>query len=287
MKQFKKLLGWINSPYKDFLLRLGVAVFSGHLIVSHGYGFVNVVYERGYGISVIASILIALILLVLVNMVTVQLDRYLPWHRKFKVRAIGQLALGGLVAVAVAYGLAAYLFIYMGRKIEESDYMKYDFYFICIYIAVVNSYYYVRARFQRKRLLKDELDHYKKYHRNYAIRQAPPNLKDIDLTALGIEPNTIACVCRIGGVIHLYKMDGSYEVVTKKEEHILSSLPKEDYITLNRYFLAHRLLIYSVTDASSRRVAVVLRAPFNEKIPNDHKYVSQGLTESFLAAYNA
>lgn len=200
---------------------------------------------------------------------------------------ICQTFLGILLIVAVAYGLAEQLFIYMEQKIEESDYMTYDFYFICLYVVLMNSYYYVYYRLKQKKLIKAELAHYKNYHRNYAIKNAPANLAEVDLVALGVECATIACICRIAGDLRVYDMKGKYTIATTTLRSILQQLPKADYLTLNRFCVVHRLLVLNWQDASSRRVAVILRAPFNSLMPDKRKEVSQGLTESFLAAFNA
>lgn len=277
---------WMDSPYQDFWIRLAVALFAGHLIVSHGYGFFKVFTVPGYFISLVASAVIALLLFVFVNVVAVQLDRYLPWHQSFTKRFVLQSIVGVLLTVAVAYGLADRLFVYMDQEIEGSEYMKYDFYFICLYIALINSYYYVYAKLKRKRILKEELDHYKNYHRNYAFKQAPANLKDIDLTTFGITPTTVACICRIKGVIRIYNMNGHHDPSQELQEVILKQLPKDDYLILNRFCVIHRLLVYALKEATSRRVAVVLRVPFNKLIPDERKEVSQGNTEIFLKAYH-
>lgn len=285
MHLLKPLLKSINSPYKDFWLRLFVSVVAGHLIVSHGFGFFKVVLLPNYFISLLGSSIIAFILFTVVNLISVQLDRHLAWRRRPKTRWLLQGTLGILLVVVLAYLLADQLFIYMDQKIEDSDYMTYDFYFICLYVLFINVYYYIYYRFQKKEELKAELSEYKKLHRNYAFKNAPPLLADVDLAAFDIAASTLACACWIDNSLHLYDMKGEFTLSTEKEEKVLEDLPMHDYVRLNRFCIVHRLLVLAWREASSRRVAVILRAPFNKLIPEDRKETSQGLTTPFIKAF--
>ena len=286
MYKFKALYKWVNSPYQDFWWRIIVSVISAHVIVSHGYGFFAVLSYPGYLISLIGSSIVAFILFTLVNIITVLLDRYLSWYTSFNRRLLWQATTGVLLMALVAYGLADRLFVYMGEDIEQSDYMTYDFYFICLYIILINIYYYLYYRFNRKRAIKRELLFYKNYHRNFAFKHAPANLVDVDLAAFGIEPTTIACMCWIDGVLKFYDMAANLKVATEQQKDILKELDKSDYLMINRYCTVHRLLVLDIKPASSRRVSVILRAPFNSLIPEDRKETSQGHTSDFLKEFD-
>lgn len=277
---------WMNSAYHDFWIRVLVSLFAGHFIVSHGYGFIAVIAAPGYFLSLCYSAAIALILFQCVNSITVTLDYYLPWLRQRNKRLLAQTVFGVIGCCVLAYSLATGLFWLMGSRIEDSSYMKYDFYIICLYVFLINAYYYVYAGLKRKEMIKAELDHFKQYHRNYAIKNAPLNLAEVDFPALALLPSTIACFCYIGGNLRLYDMNGHYTLATEKLNNILLQLPRTDYITVNRYCILHRLLIVSWESASSRRLALVLRAPFDSLIPTNRKEVSQGNKEIFLKAYH-
>ncbi len=277
---------YLNGPYKDLRIRLLFSLFAAHLIVSHGVGFFSVLVEPGYFISLLASAIIGYILFEIIHLITILLDRHFSWDTSLYKRLLFQILVGVLLTVLIAYLLADRLFVVMDEDIAESNYMQYDFYFICSYIVLINVYYYVGYKLRVKSLMNVELNQYKNYHRAYTFKNAPVNLKDMDLEALDIKATAIACVYIMNGNLFMLDMKCNKTLVAETMEEAIKKLSSVDYLRVNRFCVVHRLLILSVKEATSRRATLTLRLPFNFVVPDKFKNVSQFYRSKFLKAFN-
>lgn len=128
------------GPLYRIGLALGIAVF--FTLYGEGISIFEAVLYPSFYPAVLGSAVIAFLLISFVHYVTIRLDNTIGWvHNMFK-RFCLQLFMGFALPCIMAYYLACLYFITMGTRMQERDYLVFDYPLVVIFLALLNCYYY-------------------------------------------------------------------------------------------------------------------------------------------------
>ncbi|RKE47155.1 LytTR family DNA-binding domain-containing protein [Sphingobacterium detergens] len=135
-----------NKPvYNDIFIRIIFSLFAAHFIIVYGDSadISTIIRHFNYYNALVASFIIAFLVLYYLWLITRYLDKKLDWFQKTKSRILAQLLLGFFPPALIAAGLAAIYFRMYGYTISETGYFSADFPVILLFIFMANLYYFI------------------------------------------------------------------------------------------------------------------------------------------------
>jgi len=221
----------MSVSYRDLPVRIIVSLVAAHFIVSFGIdkSFFEFLLLADYYRSLAGSFAIAFTLFTLVRTVTLQLDRRFSWLEKSLQRALMQV-LFGLVFIAVAaFLLAAVYFSFYGINILKTGYLKYDFPVICLFILLLNVYYFAYYLVQQLRR-KDEPATVITYTEVIVVNKGTENVP--------VPVEQIAYFYHEGDYNFVRLFNGEDFLIPQTLDEIEQSLDPVDFFRVNRQMIA-------------------------------------------------
>lgn len=131
--------------YKDVWIRLLLSLIAAHFIVTIGEqeDISQIISYFNYYNALIASFIIAFLLLYIIWLFTRYLDTKLDWQQKTVQRIVAQIGLGIVMPSLCAVLLAWVYFRMYGYQISETTYFSNDFPVIVLLLVVANIYYFL------------------------------------------------------------------------------------------------------------------------------------------------
>lgn len=281
MEKINKLIKGVNSPYRDFWVRLIVSFLAAHFILSHTteYGFFEVIMVNGYTLSLIGSFIIASIIVYAVFKVTVILDKKVPYATNWKKRFTYQLLLGVLAISALAAGLALVLFWLINEPQRIWRYFNQDFAIILAFIIGINAYYYIRYLVKVIRKLIFKLYVLLRRSRRQTIKSQvietaeplPAAVKQI--AVIYIESH------RRYRKLHT---DGTTAMWPTTLEETIKELEENKYFMINRQCIVDIDMIRCIKKYPSRRYLIILKSPLHGRLSEKILVVSQPNVAQFV-----
>lgn len=150
-----------NKPvYNDILIRIIFSLFAAHFIIVYGdpEDITTIIRHFDYYNALVASFIIAFLVLYYLWLITRYLDKKLDWFQNTKGRILAQLFLGVFPPALIAAGLAAIYFNMYGYSISETAYYSSDFPVILLFIVIANLYYFIYCMIFHFWPAKDHMD---------------------------------------------------------------------------------------------------------------------------------
>ncbi|WP_433863889.1 LytR/AlgR family response regulator transcription factor [Sphingobacterium thalpophilum] len=135
-----------NRPaYNDVFKRVILALVGAHFIVVYGdhEDIGKIIRHFDYYNAMVASFVIAFLVLYYIWLITRYLDARLDWFQDTNKRIAAQLALGLAPPAAIAVLLAWVYFSMYGHDIRDTPYFDSDFPVILLFIFLANIYYFL------------------------------------------------------------------------------------------------------------------------------------------------
>lgn len=250
-----------KSVFYELICSIPISVICSHFFmgIKRGQHLLQLFREDGYWMDLLFRSFMAWVMIFLVKYLTHQLDVKKPWTAGAGLRFCLQLWYGFFGVVFIDF------IVYVGYleikkiRIEDTSYLHPYSLFICIYITVINIYYNYRSLFA------------------LAVKEPrqPCNLEDqptvteneIDKLVLYVRQKSLVYIS-ISSKIHFAKnTDGVYEHWHHTLEESIALLSEEDFHQVGRSHIIHRSIIDQlISDPESKRMEVVLKAPFNENV---------------------
>lgn len=135
----------IRPAYNDVFKRVILSLIGAHFIVVYGdhEDIGKIIRHFDYYNAMIASFIIAFLVLYYIWMITRYLDARLDWFQNTNKRIAAQLALGLVPPAAIAVMLAWVYFSMYGHDIRDTPYFDSDFPVIMLFIFLANIYYFL------------------------------------------------------------------------------------------------------------------------------------------------
>lgn len=222
-----------TPSYNDLYFRVAISLLAAHFVIAFGIDKTiwQLLLMTAYYRALIASFVIAFLLVSSIYLATVKLDRRWPWGKDNIVRIAYQSFFGVVLPSAMAFILAAIYFFVYGINILKTVYLKYDYPIIVIFIIIINIYYFA----------------YYQYLLNKAVRNSTPtengkNYKAQFMVSEGLEKIPIS----IPSISSFYR-DGNYNWLKtfdgKAYLHDLTLDETEQHLDPNQFFRANRQVI--------------------------------------------
>ena len=275
MKKITNLIKRVNTPYRDLPVRVLISLFAAHFILSHTteYGFFEVATVNGYIPSLIASFIIALIIVYTVFKTTVILDKKVPYATNWKKRCVYQVLLGVIGVSALAAGLAFLLFYAIKEPERIWRYFNQDFTIILAFIIGVNAYYFIRYLTRVIRRLVTHMLIWLKRARREEVKRHTDDFEEIQTQSVEKQLGLV--------YIHAHRRyrafftDGTQAQWFTTLEDTIKELPPDDYFLINRKCIVRKDVIRCIKKYPSKRYLIVLKIQFTEEMPEELLVVSQ------------
>lgn len=251
-----------KSVFNELFYSIPCSLFCSHLFmaIKRGKHIFRLFLEDGYWMDLLFRSFMAWVMIFLVKYVTHYLDVKKPWTASAGLRFCLQLWYGFFGVVFIDF--IVYIW-YLDRKdIRMADAPFFDLYTlcICIYIAVINVYYNYRNLIAlkvtasgKKQSLAEPVSTSEKESNELALEAKKGNIVYIIIKKSG----NIAMNAKGG---HLFWLHTTEETKAK--------LPAQDFFNCRRSQFIHRDLIDKlISNPAEHKLEIVLKAPFNEKIP--------------------
>lgn len=134
-----------KPAYNDVFKRVFLSLFAAHFIVVYGDSeeISNIIKHFDYYNALIASFVIAFLVLYYIWMITRYLDARLDWFQNTNKRIVAQILLGIVPPAVISIILAWVYFSMYGYNIRETPYFDSDFPIILLLIFLANIYYFL------------------------------------------------------------------------------------------------------------------------------------------------
>lgn len=264
--QIFKAIGW-----KDAALIMVCSLLAGHYLVVHQEpeSTFELLRMAAYYPALLGSFCIAFIVASCIRLMSLYLDLHWPWMRNFKQRLLLQLLFCTLMMIVLAFALASGYFWFRGSNIFKTDYYRQDFWLVVTLICFFNVF--LAAEYAFKALY---------------IFMNPPgeDLGDIDeeeeqkekVALKDLAWQNIAYIYHKNRINWKTDFTGYTQATYLTIDELLALLPKEYFFKLQKGFIIHISAIDFTKNASSRRLIIYFKVPFNKDLPK----ATVGLSET-------
>ena len=279
METIKERLHLAVKPYGDRWLRLVISLLAAHYILSHThhYGFWEVIFVKGYFVSLLCSFLIAVILFEAVHGITRRLDLKIPYSKHWKARTAMQLLFGVAGVSLLAFILACLYFFAFNELARWRRYLNQDFSIIVSFIVGINAYYFIFYLIRvNLRLFQDNFQ-LQRHNKASLLRHRKTNLRG----TRNSDDEIIAFIVKVGYKYKVVYMDGSYGVWGLTLKKTMKELDSRDFFMINSSCIINRQAIKNTTYISSKRYQIEVPISLYKIAPDDCFIVSQQRKKAF------
>lgn len=132
-------------PYHNKLFRL-LAAFGGTMYILFYNRPFDLCFALGkpmFYYAFVVSIGAALVIVTTVHRVTVSLDGWLGWHKRFSERILAQICLGIFAPAFIDVILFSGYFLVIGKNILHTGFFTGDLWIVIKLLSLLNAYYFV------------------------------------------------------------------------------------------------------------------------------------------------
>lgn len=279
METIKEQLHLAVKPYGDRWLRLVISLIAAHYILSHThhYEFWEVIFVKGYFVSLLCSFIIAYVLVESVHQITRRLDLKIPYSKHWKIRTALQILFGVVWVSILAFLLACTYFLAFGQLERWRRYLDMDFPMIAAFIIGINAYYFIFYLLRIIVRLIKYIYHLRKNNKTLLLRHKKPGLD----RKRSLGDSSIAFIVLLGRKYRVVYMDGSSGVWHISLKMTMQELNDHDYFMLNSGCIINRAAIHDTHYISSKRYHVNIIPSLHDIVPDDCFIVSQQRKRAF------
>lgn len=237
-----------NRPvYNDVFKRIILALVGAHFIVVYGDhdDIGKIIRHFDYYNAMVASFVIAFLVLYYIWMITRYLDARLDWFQDTNKRIAAQLALGVAPPAAIAVMLAWVYFSMYGHDIRDTPYFDSDFPVILLFIFLANIYYflyYLVVSFWPRDDIELSTKNYQRFEKNPNDVIASPEYKRVIMVhtltkSIPVPIEEIAYFFREHKQNFLRKKDGETFDINIPLDELEAGLDPSDFFRINRQMI--------------------------------------------------
>jgi hypothetical protein len=281
-----------NTPYTGLYFRLLLSVIVAHIIVVYGETepTLSMMLRKGYYIALLASAVIAFLLISYVHYTNRWLNRQLDWEHQQLQRGGYQLVLGLVVPGVLAFLMAAFYFWLNGLNILKTTYLRFDFQFIMLMLFCLNIYYYAvyqntgwrkaKALLQEKEQeisrKAEELAAVQKQQEPNATQRENDHPEGVPVikeffqvnTPIKVIPIRVEQICyffRKNGHNFLHTIAGDVYAIPETLKEVEERMVREQFFRINRQMIVSFSSCISFRPGKNKTIEVTLYPPFNIK----------------------
>lgn len=236
-----------RPEYNDVFKRVFLSLFAAHFIVVYGDSeqISNIIKHFDYYNALIASFVIAFLVLYYIWMITRYLDARLDWFHDTNKRAVAQILLGVVPPTVIAILLAWVYFSMYGYKIQETPYFDSDFPVILLLIFLANIYYflyYLVVSFWHRNSIEHSTNNFENVEKNREDLIISPGYKKVILVhtltkSIPVPVEEIAYFFREQKQNFLRKIDGEIFDINLPLDELEAGLDPTDFFRINRQMI--------------------------------------------------
>lgn len=258
----------IKPPlYRDFWVRIFVSVLAAHFILAlnEPENFIELLQLPGYLPLLLQNWLLVFLIFSCVRSITIVLDKDFPWAGKFTTRIFFQVFFGMGVPIFLCLMFASLYFSHHDMNMADTGYMKLEFWFSILFIALLNAFY----GFYHFAFIKPDSKHPNQNHYPAWTLTKGSEIKkayEADIALFYVEK----------GICFACLMNGEKYTIDRSIEMLMDEVNANDFFRIHRSIIVNRRAIAGFKVESSNRL--LLR--FNGDVEGDF-YVSQRNVKDF------
>jgi hypothetical protein len=259
-----------RAGYGDLVVRIFVALFAAHWVVSFGEkeGFFELLLMWDYWRSLLISFAIAFLLVTIVYLVTVRLDGKYDWKDHTIPRASLQISLGLIMPAIVAFLVAYFYFAAFGLHILDTPYLKLDFPVIVFMLFVLNVYYLAFYFYRQWRAADQRVQQLSSLNTNASTTKESPTTFTVQQGSQSIPINVTAIVAfyRDGDYNFLKTFDGKTHLISQTLDEIESQADNRQFFRTNRQTIVNYIACKSYVTLEYGKLKIILEPPIHDAI---------------------
>jgi hypothetical protein len=255
--------------YHDLYFRLLACLIGSHIIVVYGEtkSTFEILLTPAYYYALAGSFLIAFILFSILRLISIRLDKSFEWEERKMERLLLQIFWGLTIPGLIAFLLAAFYFWIRGINILSTTYLRYDFQFILLQLALINSYYfasyfYMRWSHAHKKVLyfHDRLnsDSIENTNGTFQVSKGAQNII--------LELDDIAYFFREGETNFIRTRNGEDYFISQSLDEVQQKLPQQKFFRVNRQLIAQRSSFKGYSLLSYGKLSADLLPPYKDEV---------------------